>query len=640
MKKFLSVLLAVAMILALAACGKKEETTEAPTEAPNTTAAPQTTEAPTEKPTEKETETTPAPTLPPETTQAPTEPEPTTPEATTPEVTEPEPTTPEATEPEPTTPEATEPPATEPVSRLDPDATAEEVFKAMGDNLLEVAKAIRNLEAEPVQLSFSGSGSMKLTLSLDYSGMKMEIPLELKGQADGILDSEKGIHLMAEYSENLSTIMLSLMGEETEPSGDKIELYIDKETSRRYQMTESEGQWYYTDTEESGSEEVEMTTEGFTLEAVFESYTFTNDGEHYIFEGPMKSDLIDTAGGSSLSSSLPFEELIINLRLLADDQMRLCGFVIFANETELDLSEQVMEGFTGKLEVLQVAVDVAYEEVAYILPDEVRDNAVETVPYDPEDDTHPWADNVFVTDNEVLADNENYTFKAVKIEDDYFGPVVTFSFENKTDKKLSLEFDALSVNGYICDMFVYESVDPKGSIEFTEDIDEDDLMRIGVKSIDEIKIRLIVNDNEEYEELAAETVVFYPTGLTAEEIVYPERKTGENEYTIFENDKYKVIVIENHYDDFFGFMALTYIENNSEEAIRFELEDIKINGIDYETLAREDVAGGFKGYFEAGFAISSINVEKVEKLEGKLLLKDPDDFWGDPMESVDFSYEP
>ena len=62
MKKILALVLALAMVLGLAACGSPKETTAAPTEAPKTTEAPATTAAPTQAPTE-------APT-----TEAPTEP--------------------------------------------------------------------------------------------------------------------------------------------------------------------------------------------------------------------------------------------------------------------------------------------------------------------------------------------------------------------------------------------------------------------------------------------------------------------------------------------------------------------------------------------------------------------------------------
>ena len=59
MKKILAIMLALAMICGLAACGSPKETTAAPTEAPKTTEAPATTAAPTEAPT-----TEPAPTEP------------------------------------------------------------------------------------------------------------------------------------------------------------------------------------------------------------------------------------------------------------------------------------------------------------------------------------------------------------------------------------------------------------------------------------------------------------------------------------------------------------------------------------------------------------------------------------------------
>ena len=81
MKKALALILTLAMVLSMAACGGQEQTTAAPTQ-------PQTTAAPTEAPTTKAPDTTEAPTTEAPTTEAPTTEAPTTEAPTEPETTE------------------------------------------------------------------------------------------------------------------------------------------------------------------------------------------------------------------------------------------------------------------------------------------------------------------------------------------------------------------------------------------------------------------------------------------------------------------------------------------------------------------------------------------------------------------------
>ncbi|MBO4873169.1 MAG: hypothetical protein J5496_07120 [Lachnospiraceae bacterium] len=629
MKKFLSVLLVAVMILTLAACGKKEETTEAPTEAPKTTEAPQPTEAPTEKPTEKPVETTPAATEPPvtepETTAAPTEPE------TTPSVE--------------TTPAPTEPEITEPAAEIDPNAQPEEVFRAMCENLVNVVMAVRHQEADPVQLSFTASGEGKMVITYDMEGMKMDFDLSAAGKANGILDSQKGAHITAGYEVTVGGLLAMMLGSDSGIIADEIEFYEDLETGRSYQKSASEGQWYYTDFTEEEPFETEDPAE-YTPDKVFLSYTFSVDGDHYVFEGPINTaSMTGTAEdpdlGAAASSPLSGIDLTLNGKLLIDKEMRLVGLTLEAEDVQLDLSEAAgMEGFTASLKGLQAELNVVYEPVDYVLPDEVKDNAVEKPSDLPEDESNPWSDNIFVTDNEILADNELYCLKAVGVEDDWFGLNVSYSFENKSDKNLTVEFKALSVNGYACSLFVYESVKPKETIDFETTLDKDDLLQIGVSSIDEIRVLVSVNDNDKYENISTETYTYYPTGLEADQVVYPERTSNEGEYAVIDTEDVKVYFLGCEYDSFFGFVLMTYIENNSETDLAFDFDKVLINGIEYDTFWRQEMMSGFRGYEKQYFAIESINVEKVETLSAELEIKDNNDFWADPIQTVELNYEP
>ena len=622
MKKFLSILLCTALILGLAACGSKQPETEAPTEAPKTTEAPQTTEAPTVKPTDKPAETTAAPTQPP--------------------VTEPAPTEPPVTEPAPTEPPVTEPAPTDPVSGLDPNAKPEEVFQAMIENVANIVRAIRHQEAEPVQLSLSASGEGKLTLSLDLNGQIEELVLAADGSAEGIVDTEKGIHIAAEYSENLSSLIVMFMGGEAETNTEKIEYYVDFENSRSYQMTESEGQWYYSDVEIYDDTPVETGEADINL--IYKEYTFGIEGDYYVFEGPLNIAGLSGQTGEAASetmSSLPLDALTVNFKLMIDEQMRLCAIIFDTAETSLNLGEALMEGISGALNTLKGEIIITYSPVDYVLPEEVKENAIDISEYDPYDDNgHAWSNNKFVTDNEVLVDNDVLTMTAVSVEDSWLGLNLNLRVENKADYKIALDFKAVSVNGYSCDIFEYETVEKNETSEFTIQLDEDDLNLIGVKSIDEVRILFSVSNNDKYETIGQESAVFYPTGLTAEEIVYPERKSNPRENVIVDNDDVLIIFIQGEKDPYFGYKLLSYVENRSDKNLALRFENVTINDIEYTTYWSNEIMSGFKGYFTDYFSIDTIEVSEVTKITASLEISDDDDFWADPIATLGIIYEP
>ena len=613
MKKMFSLLLCAILISGLAACGSQKETTPAPTEP-----APQTSAAPTERPTESTAESTAVPTAPEEPTQVPTEPP----------VTKPEPTTEEPAE---TTAAAVEP------------AAAEDVFLAMGKNLAKVLQAVDSPKAAPVQLSFTASGEAKVLLQYAKDSDNFSFPLEVSGHAEGILDSEKGIHLNAEYSENLSNLLLAMMGQEAETTTEKLELYRDVESGRSYQKKESEDQWYY-DSFEMSDEPAEPDMTGFTPENLFQTYTFWEENDFYVFEGPLNLRALQGVAGNEeapeIISGLSLDDLTVNLKLLIDQEMRLSSLTLEAEEISFEMTGEMMDGFSAKLEVLKVEGGILYENVAYVLPEEVKENAVQTSGDNPDEGKNPWSDNVFITDNDILADNEFFCLKAVRVEDDWFGVKVAYLFENKSDKNLTMEFRAISVNGYVCDLVVYESFKPKESREFEKTIDEDHLLQIGVDSIDEIMIQVEVNDNDSYKTLSSETYVYYPTGLTASQIVYPERKTGEKDFAVIDTDEYRLYFVGTEYDSFLGFVLVTYIENNSNQDLVFVFDNITINGTAFSAYWRPKMISGCRGYDKQYFSIQSINVNQVETLSATLKIKDNNDYQAEPVQTVEFSFEP
>ena len=129
-------------------------------------------------------------------------------------------------------------------------------------------------------------------------------------------------------------------------------------------------------------------------------------------------------------------------------------------------------------------------------------------------------------------------------------------------------------------------------------------------------------------------------GLTAEEIVYPERKSNPRENVIVDNDDVLIIFIQGEKDPYFGYELLSYVENRSDKNLALRFENVTINDIEYTTYWSNDIMSGFKGYFTDYFSIDTIEVSEVTKITASLEISDDDDFWADPIATLGIIYEP
>lgn len=71
----------------------------------------------------------------------------------------------------------------------------------------------------------------------------------------------------------------------------------------------------------------------------------------------------------------------------------------------------------------------------------------------------------------------------------------------------------------------------------------------------------------------------YPTGKSADDIVYPNRVTATTEQVYWNGEKGKFIVLGGEMDEFKGYIVHTYIENDSDNYIYFGWQDVVVNGV-------------------------------------------------------------
>lgn len=621
MKKILAIVLALAMVLTItAACGKKEEPTEAPT-----TAAP-TTEAPT----------TAAPTTPAPTTEAPTTPAPTT-EAPTTEA----PTTEAPTTEAPTT----EAPA--------PVGSAQEVVDAALANLEAVLRTVGD-ESQATQVTFTGSGTAGVTISISMGEQSMDIPVTASGSASGVLDTGKGAHMSANYTADLGMLAMMLGGDSdsTEPIEGTVEAYADFASKKLYEKEDDV--WYYS---ESGDiefplDEDEHLAGKMNLDEMFESYDFTTEGGEYVIEGILKMEMPEGTESllpediTAITSTLPLEDVRLSARITINKDLQFTGMKVAMGEFTMDLSE-LMEGFVVKMEGIELNIALDWGTGTYELPKEVEESAIEK-PEEPgyEDDDYPWATCVFTLKDEELADTDEFSLKAESVKVNEFGEVIVkFDAENKLDKSLTFRFDDVAVNGFITSTYCSEEVEANKAGDFEMTIYPGSLSMIGAETVDQITFLLKVYDTDDYfsDGYVNEAYTLYPTGMDPEAYVAPERRTAETEVVVLDNDDVTVVVMECSFETYFGYNVVTYYENKTDKDLSFEFEDVKLNGKELEDAywSVDVPAGGrcFDSKYFFDSTLEELEIDKVESISAVLNVEEDDFFSDEILFTADMLFE-
>ena len=215
--------------------------------------------------------------------------------------------------------------------------------------------------------------------------------------------------------------------------------------------------------------------------------------------------------------------------------------------------------------------------------------------------------------DEVIVDDENCAFIIKKAEDDpIWGFTLKAYCENKTsDKTLMFSIDGVSVNGYMADPFWAEILEPGKKSNDDITFSTSDFEKIGIAAADEIIFSLRVYDSDDWsaDDLVNDVFTIYPTGLSADAVVYPERRTTAAEQVLFDNDEYSFIILDQEDDSFWGYTLDCFIENKTDKTLVFSWNNVCVNGYMIDPYWATEITPGMKAY--SGVSFSSSDFEEV-----------------------------
>ena len=246
----------------------------------------------------------------------------------------------------------------------------------------------------------------------------------------------------------------------------------------------------------------------------------------------------------------------------------------------------------------------------------------------------------------VVFDNENAAMTIQRGGCDEWGNI-SFDVlcENKTDKKLHFSADSLIVNGWSVGGYLGTEVSAGGHEVSTLDIWASDMENIGLENPDQVVMNVRVADEDGWWDdiyLIDESYTFYPTGLTEEQIVVPERRAGANEKVLVDNDVLSFIILEGETDATWGsFEIHAYLENKSDKDLYISWEDVTVNGTDIDPYFGITIPAGQKTVSEMMFGVNELQDNKIETVEEvAFTLRAADDTAGDELYKEAHTYQP
>lgn len=236
-------------------------------------------------------------------------------------------------------------------------------------------------------------------------------------------------------------------------------------------------------------------------------------------------------------------------------------------------------------------------------------------------------------DGLTAIDNDVCKIEVTDLEyDEYLGYDFTISLENKTEGELTFTYESASAHGVqLNSLSLYSSVLAGEKVNENVQIKEPELEACGFYKLSAIEVTFVV-ENEEYDEVARETVTLYPYGedAAAEDFARAEQ---EDDFLLIDNEYITVIAYDHETDELYdAFVLKYYVINKTDAIIWFNIEDVWVNDCEFSAIDIEEIYPENAWFGELivwDTELEENNVEKVEKIDFTVEVHTYDDRYED-----------
>jgi hypothetical protein len=186
----------------------------------------------------------------------------------------------------------------------------------------------------------------------------------------------------------------------------------------------------------------------------------------------------------------------------------------------------------------------------------------------------------FTFEETTVVDNDECAVKIIEIDTDgLWGYTLKANLENKsTDKTYMFAVEDAAINGVQCDPFFATEVAAGKKSNNDISFSSSTLEEYGIKECTDIELTFRIYDSDDWTagNVAKETVHIYPYG--EDKATAYVREAQPTDIVLVDNDYVTVVVTGYDPDNMWGYAVNLYLENKTDTAVMFSVDDASVNG--------------------------------------------------------------
>ena len=256
--------------------------------------------------------------------------------------------------------------------------------------------------------------------------------------------------------------------------------------------------------------------------------------------------------------------------------------------------------------------------------DDKKETAVATVA---PTESEPATDAPVNADENTIFSTADYalTVTDVNFEDSYYGIEILVKAENfTTDKEYTIMLENFTVNGLQAEGICYIEIGAGEVKNENASVAMDFLDMAGIETVEGFEATFYIID-EDYNTLETQTFTYgvntqYTRDAQSTDVVLVDDKTA------------KITLVEKTWDEYAGYELILYAENFTTNELYLDIENVTINGEEYDAYLGTTIMPGFSTYDDCtfyGYELEEMGITSeadIKEIKFDLVVEDRDNF--------------
>ena len=216
----------------------------------------------------------------------------------------------------------------------------------------------------------------------------------------------------------------------------------------------------------------------------------------------------------------------------------------------------------------------------------------------------------------TLAETEVYNkdgivVTATKIEDDLFGPTITFSISNDSTKNVIVTTRSLSANGYMMAASgLYSDVAAGKKAKESLILMSSELDQAGIDTVADIEFYINVSDSDSYMDIDTSDLIKLSTSAS-DSFVQEIDDSGD---VVYDSNNVRVVCQGLKQDLIWDGTVVFFMENNGTQPVTIYAENVSVNGYMVDVSLYSDLRPATRSI--SGMYILDLTDLEIESIEG------------------------